>query len=54
MDTYPEKPKNPVVHEEQFPYTQFYWQVLLALLLPASILAGLLLLPELLIHWLMR
>lgn len=53
MDTYPEKPKNPVAHEESFPYAMFYWRLMLALLIPASILAALLLLPIVLINWFM-
>jgi hypothetical protein len=50
-DSYAEKPKYPAACDEHFPYTLFYGRLLLALLIPASILAGLLLLPGLLINW---
>ena len=50
MKQYPEKPKNPTAPDEQSPYTMFYWQLLIALLIPASILAVLLMLPVIIIN----
>lgn len=52
MNNYPEKPKNSESYEGQSPYTMFYWQLFLALMIPASILAGVLFLPVILINWL--
>ena len=49
MEQYPEKPKNPTSPEEQSPYTMFYWQLFITLLIPASILAVLLMLPVIII-----
>ncbi|MDQ7027424.1 MAG: hypothetical protein Q9P44_17920 [Anaerolineae bacterium] len=51
MDTYPEKLKNSESREEQSPYIMFYWRLFLALMIPASILAGVLFLPVIFINW---
>jgi hypothetical protein len=53
MQQYPEKPKNPMSHEEQSPYTMFYWRLFIALMIPASILAALLMLPVIIINMLL-
>jgi hypothetical protein len=53
MQNYPEKPKNPMSPEEQSPYMMFYWHLFIGLMIPASILAALLMLPVIIINMLL-
>ena len=52
LQVFPEKPKRQPNYEDKYPYTMFYARLMLALVIPASLLCAILLLPAMVMSWL--